>query len=111
MAPCSTNMPREKVLNLCHDTKSSGHLGQQKTYDRVKQSFYRHSLSQGCKEYVKGCTICNQNKKPHIKHRAALKSYHVGLHMEMVHLDTLGPFNSSEAGINYILMMIDQFSK
>lgn len=31
--------------------------------------------------------------------------------MERVHLDILGPFNTSESGNNYILMMIDQFSK
>lgn len=31
--------------------------------------------------------------------------------MERVHLDILGPFNTSESGNNYVLMMIDQFSK
>lgn len=101
----------KRVLELCHDTKTSGHLGQQKTYHRVKQSFYWHNLSQDCTEYVKGCSTCNQNKKPHIKSRAALKSYHAGFPMERVHLDILGPFNTSEAGNNYILMMIDQFTK
>ena len=102
---------KKVVLELCHDSKTAGHLGQQKTYHRVRQSFYWHNLSQDCTEYVKGCSICNQNKKPHIKPRAALKSYHAGFPMERVHLDILGPFNTSESGNNYILMMIDQFTK
>jgi hypothetical protein len=34
-----------------------------------------------------------------------------GFPMERVHLDILGPFNSSENGNRYILMMVDQFSK
>jgi hypothetical protein len=31
--------------------------------------------------------------------------------MERVHLDILGPFNTSEDGNRYVLMMIDQFTK
>jgi hypothetical protein len=31
--------------------------------------------------------------------------------MERVHLDILGPFNTSEYGNRYVLMMIDQFTK
>lgn len=38
-------------------------------------------------------------------------SYHAGFPMERVHSDILGLFNTSESGNNYILMMIDQFSK
>jgi hypothetical protein len=34
-----------------------------------------------------------------------------GFPMERVHLDILGPFNPSENGNRYILMMVDQFSK
>lgn len=102
---------KKTFLNFCHDTKSAGHLGQQKTYNRAKQSFHWHHLSQDCTEYVKECTTCYQNKKPHIKPRAALKSYHARFPMERVQLHILSPFNTSESGNNYILMMIDQFSK
>ena len=31
--------------------------------------------------------------------------------MERIHLDILGPFNVSESGNRYILMMVDQFTK
>ena len=31
--------------------------------------------------------------------------------MERVHRDILGPFNTSEDGNRYVLMMIDQFTK
>ena len=54
---------------------------------------------------------CNQNKKPHVKPRAALKSFHAGFLMERVHLDILDPVNTSESGNLYILRMVDQFTK
>lgn len=31
--------------------------------------------------------------------------------MERVHLDILGPFITSDSGNNYVLMMVDQFTK
>ncbi|MCG8109820.1 MAG: RNase H-like domain-containing protein, partial [Candidatus Thiodiazotropha taylori] len=43
---------RQKVLYLCHDLKSSGHLGQTKTLDRLKQQFYWHGMSRDCNIYV-----------------------------------------------------------
>jgi len=68
-------------------------------------------LPKGTCLYVKSCGICNQNKKPHVKPRAALRSFHAGFPMERVHLDILGPFNTRESGNRYILMMVDQFTK
>jgi hypothetical protein len=97
-----------EVLQLSHDSQSTGHLGQRKTLERVKQSFIWYNMSKDCIQYVK---TCNQNKKVHIKPRAGLQSFHAGFPMERVHLDILGPFNTSEDGNRYVLMMIDQFTK
>ncbi|VDI23541.1 Hypothetical predicted protein [Mytilus galloprovincialis] len=102
---------KSDVLLHCHDSKVAGHLGQQKTLDRVKQSFLWYHLHSDCINYVKSCHICNQNKKAHINPRAALSKFHAGCPMERIHLDILGPFNTSESGNRYVLMMIDQFSK
>ena len=102
---------QSEVLQFCHDSRSSGHLGQRKTLERVKQSFIWYNMSKDCIQYVKTCNTCNQNKKVYIKPRAGLQSFHAGFPMERVHLDILGPFNTSEDGNRYVLMMIDQFTK
>lgn len=57
------------VLHGCHDLKSSGHLGQQKTLERLKQNY---NMSRDCIDYVTSCSICNQNKKPNIRPKASL---------------------------------------
>lgn len=105
------NSLKTEVLQHCHDSRVAGHLGQQKTVERVKQSFLWYRLHSDCIDYVKSCKVCNQNKKAHINPRASLTKFHAGCPMERVHLDILGPFNESESGNRYILMMIDQFSK
>ena len=105
------NTLKSEVLRHCHDSKVTGHLGQQKTVERVKQSFLWYRLHSDCIDYVKSCKVCNQNKKAHINPRAAVTKFHAGCPMERIHLDILGPFNVSESGNRYVLMMIDQFSK
>lgn len=57
------------VLHGCHDLKSSGHLGQQKTLERLKQNY---NMSRDCIDYVTSCSTCNQNKKPNIRPKASL---------------------------------------
>ena len=73
---------REQVLQGCHDCPTSGHLGQQKTYDHVKRLFIWHEMSTDVTLYVKTCAICSKNKKPWIKPKAQLGSYHAGARME-----------------------------
>ena len=103
---------RPRVLYFCHDSKGSGHLGQTKTLDRLKQRFYWYGMSKDSNIYVKQCSNCNKNKKGNRLPRSALEIYHAGYPMERVHLDILGPINPrSKSGSAYILVMVDQFTK
>ena len=103
---------RLRVLYHCHDSKNSGHLGQTKTLDRLKERFYWYGMSRDSTLYVKQCSACNQNKKGNRTPRSAVESYHAGFPMERVHLDILGPINPrSKSGSSYILVMVDQFTK
>ena len=103
---------RPRVLYYCHDSKGSGHLGQDKTLDKLKQRFYWYGMSRDSDIYVKQCPTCNKNKKGNRKPRGALGLYHSGCPMERVHLDIVGPINPrSKSGSAYILVMVDQFTK
>lgn len=103
---------RPRVLYYCHDSRGSGHLGQKKTLDRLKQRFYWYGMSKDSDIYVKQCSNCNKNKKGNRNPRSGLETYHAGYPMERVHLDILGPINPrSKSGSAYILVMVDQFTK
>ena len=102
---------KEEVLAGCHDCPTFGHLGQHKTEQRVKHSFWWHEMSTNIQLYIRSCPICNKNKKPKAKPKASLGSFQAGSRMEGVHMDMLGPFPESEDGNKYILLMVDQFSK
>ena len=70
-----------------------------------------HEMSLDVQLYVKTCATCSKNKKPRVKPRGELGSYHAGKRMERVHLDMMGPFPEPRSGNKYILVMVDQFTK
>lgn len=102
---------REEVMYLCHDIPSSGHQGIQRSKERQKPNFYWWRMVADIKNYVLTCDVCCKNKRGPLPNRSALKSYQAGSPMEKVHLDFLGPLPRTENGNEYILMMVDSFTK
>ena len=102
---------KHKVLYYCHDAKESGHLGQTKTFARLKDKFYWYGMTKDTILYVQQCAVCNRTKKLSVTPKSPLQKFHAGFPMERVHLDILGPFNRSKRNNAYILVMVDQFTK
>ncbi len=102
---------QSEVLRLVHDSKVGGHFGEDKTFLRLKSSFYWYGASVDVTTYVKSCAACSKNKKPSVRAKAALGSYVAGGRNERVHIDLLGPFPKSKSGNRYILVIVDQFTK
>lgn len=102
---------REQFLQLAHDNILSGHFGRDKTYLRLTEHVYWDGIREDVARYVKSCTKCNKNKKAHRKARHSLQSFHAGYPMERVHMDILGPLQTSKKGNKYLLVMVDQFTK
>ena len=102
---------RSDVLKLANDNKTLSHLREEKTYLRLKRSFFWPSMSVDCKLYVGCCGVCARNKKPKTKPKASLGTFHTGTPMDCVHIDILGPLVESHNGNSYILVCIDQFTK
>jgi len=107
----SPSCMKNQILKYCHDIRSSGHLGQDKTLSKLKKVAYWHGMSTDCKLYVKTCPICNRQKKANKKAKADLGQYHSGVPFERIHMDILGPLPVSKLGNKYILVIIDQFTK
>ena len=102
---------KQKVMSLNHDLPLTGHMGIAKTITRVKQSFMWYNMAKDIEVFVKSCSLCNRNKKANVKPKAALGQYHAGSPLEPVHIDILGPFTPSSKGNQYVLMIVDQFTK
>ena len=101
---------KQEVLKLCHNIPTSAHQGITRTKSKVVQSYFWHKLSKDVKLFVIRCHSCNINKINR-KNKFLMVQNHSGTPMEKVHIDFLGPLPKSKNGNEYILVIVDNFSK
>ena len=102
---------RKEVMKCYHDLPSSGHQGVDRTLGRLKTQCYWYGIANEVKSYIFSCKECSTKKKTTRQGRFPLKTYHAGSPMEKVHIDFLGPLPKTGNGNEYILVMVDQFTK
>lgn len=102
---------KEEVLAMFHDSLVGGHMGRDKTLEKLRQRVYWYGMSTDVKVHVATCDTCNRNKRQTANPKAPLQSYQAGYPNYRVHLDILGPFCETPRGHKYVLMVIDQFTR
>jgi hypothetical protein len=90
---------------------SGGHLGVNKTLDKVRQRYYwlhsRNDVERWCLE----CDTCAASRGPRNRDRGLMHQYNVGAPFERVAIDIGGPFPRSDRGNRYLLISMDYFTK
>jgi Integrase zinc binding domain/Integrase core domain len=61
------NALKLRILRDCHDGKTAGHLGREKTLDQVTRDYFWPGMRKFVKNYVRTCDTCARNKIP--RHR------------------------------------------
>lgn len=101
---------RWKICHMCHD--ECGHMGIEKTLDKVKQTYWFPHMANFVKKYVRSCIPCAYAKQPTGKKEGFLHPIpKTPIPFHSVHVDHLGPFIKSKTGNTYILAIIDGYSK
>ncbi len=95
------------VLGMYHDEQ--GHMGVDKTYDKIRSRYYWDGAYRDVADYVLSCHTCSQRNLR--KQRAPLQELPQAQGpMEFLSIDLCGPYPESEDGNSYILSVIDQFT-
>ena len=102
---------RTEALNECHTVITAGHLGRKKTLANMKRRFLWPGMANDVESYVKRCDACALYKSDGQKRRGGLKDFRVGIPMERVCADIVGPFPRSTSGNKYALVVTDCFTK
>ena len=100
-----------KLLSLCHDHLTSGHLGVRIKVSKVRQSFYLTGLQRDIRHYVAGCENCQKGKNPIKTPRAPMQILGAGCLVARLATDILGELPLTERGNRYILIVSDYFTK
>ena len=89
----------------------SGHLGEQKMLEQLKERFYWRSMSEDVKHWCRICPVCATKKSPTQSSRAPMQTIPAGYPMQVIAIDITGPLPESEAGNKYFLAVGNYFSK
>ncbi|CAB3232410.1 unnamed protein product [Arctia plantaginis] len=101
---------RWQLCKMSHD--DMGHLGLQKTLDRIKRTYWLPKMNRFVKKYVGACIDCAYAKKSSNTREGLLHpipSANVPFHT--LHIDHVGPFVRSKRGHTHILVIVDSFTK
>ena len=100
---------RKLVLHSAHDGYLGGHLGIEKTTDKILQSYFWPTVLKDVAHYVQTCVTCNMKKLN--KERRPMQDMPMpSAPMEIIGIDTCGPFPVSGNGNKYVCTIVDHFS-
>lgn len=102
---------RPELLKEVHAGVTSGHVGEKRTLQRLRQRFYWGGMRSDVTEWCRACDVCSAKKGPAHRNRAPLQLYNVGAPMERVAVDIAGPFPLTPRGNRYICVAMDYFTK
>ena len=87
------------------------HEGVLRTFERLKRHIFLPNLYDEVKSFVLNCHICKQAKPSHLPSNVLGNFVAPSRPFERVHVDLLGPLPTSQRRFNYILVIVDAFSR
>ena len=103
-------MLRKDILQDLHKGAVGGHLGEEKTQERLKDTFYCQGHWGDVRDWCRTCAACAQIKTPMPKQQAPLQVVKVGYLMQVMAMDLFGPLLESCAGNSYVFVIADYFT-
>ena len=100
-----------EVLMELHNGPAGGHLGVNKTLEKIRARFYFLNLPQVVEKWCRQCELCSSRKSPSKRPRAPMQLSMASSPMERIAMDILGPLPATSRGNKYILVVGDYFSK
>jgi len=101
-----------KMLDAVHADVSGGHLGIERTLDKLRKRCYWPFMLTAVTDYCKTCDICESRKTPAPTARAPLiQDDCPSFPLEKVAIDIMGPLPTTARGNRYIVVVCDYFTK
>ena len=100
---------RKKLLSLAHETMFGGHLGIQKTGDKLRSGFYWPKMQEDVTKFCRSCDVCQKTiPKGTIRKVPLNKVPLIDVPFKRVAVDLIGPITpATKEGHKYILTLVD----
>ena len=107
-------MPKNEInltMQELHCKETAGHLGTDKTIEKIKSRFFWTNLSRDVKKFVKECFDCQKVKPPKTYCKPKLMPWGPTRTFMIVTMDMAWPLPETPRGNKHILAMCDHFTK
>lgn len=100
------------LLQAYHSDPLSGHFGVQRTYLKIKNTYWWPNMKHSISKYIQSCTPCQQynisrSKKPgHLQPISPPDGP-----FQLIGMDYCGPFKQTPRGNQYVLCLTDYFTR
>ena len=103
----------EPILKLAHDSVYGSHLGERKTAQRIKLSFYWPGLKKSVREYVMSCHDCQLRSRKLTTDRVPITPITKDqIPFQTLNMDCIGPLDPPSAqGHKYCLCIVDSCTR
>ena len=102
---------RQEILIGGHDDPLAGHLGVNKTYEKLRERYYWPKMFADVQFWCLSCTHCQMKKSPKQRQTAPILPIPVEGAFDRVAVDCLSPFPVSDSGNRYIVVFSDYLTR
>ena len=102
---------RHEILVGGHHDPLAGHLGVNKTYEKLRERYYWPKMFADVQFWCRSCTHCQMKKSPKERQTAPILPIPVEGPFDRVAVDCLGPFPITHSGNRYIVVFFDYLTR
>lgn len=103
---------RKEILAAHHDDLLGGHLGFDRTFDRIRERYWWPTVWKDTKNWVTTCGTCQRRKTPRLKKAGMLKPLPPAtLPWERIAIDFIGPWTTTVRGNRFIMVVSDYLTR
>jgi hypothetical protein len=106
------NSLKLRIMHQCHDDGPSGHLGQDKTLEKVSRHFHFPGARNFVRNYISTCDQCHRAKSLRLKKHGFLQPLTIATQpWESISMDFIVKFPTSPEGNDSVFVIVDRFTK
>jgi hypothetical protein len=100
----------ESVLNMFHNEATAAHLSRDRLYSHLNNRFYWYGMYADVSRWTNSCIKCRSCIPTRPLNHGLLHPIVTTRPMEILGMDILGPFPTTNDGYNYILVCVDLYT-
>lgn len=102
---------RNSVIKLAHDQPLAGHLGVEKTKERILKAFYWPGIFRNVSEYCASCDTCQKVAKRSKVKAPMINTPIISEPFSKISMDIVGPLDRTKKGNRFILTIVDDATR